>query len=83
MKNVRAYEITVIGLPGRIIEAAETTGKAKSSQCLAAREAGMALSFIDFRARRAPEFDELAKGPGLLGWENNLAMYGCLVKENK
>lgn len=86
---MKAYEITVKGWRGmRQIAAAKTAGQAKAEQYAAAREVDYNIPFIDFRARRAPQFDQLAaahegkRGPICLGWEDKVdgERYGCLAE---
>ena len=66
-----------------MIVPAETAGKAKSFAYSKANELGWRLSFTDFRARRAPEFDAQAretegKFPWCLGWRDGAVAWGCL-----
>lgn len=66
-KPLKAFKITIMGWDGfRSIDVAETPGKAKAQLFYAAYEAGLEIPFVDFRAKRAPEFDYLATKPGNL-----------------
>ena len=79
-----AWEITCKSWDGtRHIVAAPTSGIAKSFQHYEANMAGYKIPFVDFVARRAKQFDSLAKtvtGKAVLGWEdkNDHECWGCL-----
>jgi len=85
MKTTRkAYLVTLVGWPDlSLIIPAETPGKAKALGYADAHEAGFNWAFVDFRARRIPEFDDLAKKtegqyPWCLGWKEGGESWGCL-----
>lgn len=77
---MKAFEVSITTWNNmRIIVSADTPGKAKSAQFLAAFEAGYQIPFTNFRARRAPEFDNLAnQKTGWLGWQDKGEAWGCL-----
>lgn len=57
-----AYRVSIASFPDfDIIVGAPTRGQAKNHVYLSVTEAGYKLSYLDINARRAPEFDDLAK----------------------
>lgn len=91
---VKAWWITHPWFPGHeSVYIGETVGKAKYNAYLSARDARYDISFTEFRARRAPEFDELAReararwskaqwyGHCCLGWRDDSMAVGCLAED--
>lgn len=78
-----AYRVTVQGLRGvEAIYPGKTRGQAISLAIMDSLDA-CAFRFIDFRARRAPEFDDLAQQTdGKIGWclgyRRSNEAWGCL-----
>jgi hypothetical protein len=77
---MKAFLVTVGGF--RIITAAPTAGAARYANYKAAREAEYRYKLIDFRVRRAPQFDALAlsaKPSSVLGSiDCDGVRHGCL-----
>lgn len=81
---MKAYRVTLATWdpPVVVIRSAETPGQAKAAVLREAHEAGYeTIRFVDFRVRRAPEFDGLAQErPGsALGGAYGLDRWGCLL----
>jgi len=82
----KAYLVTLKSWPDLyMVIPAETPGKAKAFSRDNAQEAGYNLPFVDFRVRRAPEFDSLAhktegRYPWCLGWKESGESWGCLSR---
>ena len=70
----KAYRVTIKGWTSfELIKAGNTHGQAKARGYIDARDAGLDIPFVSFRAQRAPEFDAEAAGtegkfPWTLGW---------------
>lgn len=81
---MKAYSVTIKTWNDfELIYPAKTHGQAKASGYYSARMAGWNYKFTDFRARRAPQFDSLAKEakgkcPSILGWRDRGETWGCL-----
>jgi hypothetical protein len=81
---VKAWRITIRGWVGfEMIWPGETRGQAKAS-CM--EDNPFNTPFTDYRATRAPEFDEQAqetggKYPWCLGWRDQNEVWGCLKGE--
>ena len=86
MGKRKAFEIRIVSWPGLVhIVPAETAAAAKGFSYCAANEAGYDVPFVDFRVRRAPRFDDLARAtegkyPWCLGWRVDGEAWGCLAE---
>ena len=84
-----AYIVTITTWPGMAIAiAADTAEKARHIGQTHAHDAGYDLKYVDFRAKRAPQFDDLAKeqkdeNGWSMGWQDSEDSWGCLKKEEK
>ncbi len=83
--TVKAYRVTVRGWRDMVsIYPGERPGRAKALAYASAKDAGFSLTFTDFKATRAPEFDHLAAEAGnkgwryCLGWKDGREVFGCL-----
>ena len=83
-RPLKAYRVTVNGWSDfEMIYPGTTRGKAKSYAYWSSDLAGFSAPFTEFRARRAPEFDELVqeavgKMPWCFGWKDGGESWGCL-----
>ena len=84
----KAYRVTITNWPGfQMIWPARSAGHARGLAYIDGRDAGYdSLKFTDFRARRAPAFDDLAqemegKVPWCIGWKDGSETRGCLSEE--
>lgn len=77
MAELKAYRITITQWKDfELVYPGMTRGKAIAQACIASDLVGFAIKFTDFRARRDPQFDNLAqetkgKYPWCLGWRDD------------
>jgi hypothetical protein len=81
---MKAWRVTIKGWAGfEMIWPGETRGKAKAAALWDAQSSGWNYPFTDFRAIRAPEFDDAAqetvgKYSWCLGWADDGEVWGVL-----
>lgn len=88
MKNDKAFLLTVKHWDFEMIYATPTRGKAIAFALASAQDSDYNVKFTDFRAIRAPQFDELAQEQSGLNYAHRLLgsrwdqySYGCLKRE--
>lgn len=84
----KAFQVTTPTFPNMIVIVAAINAIRARYHCyLSANDAGFDIPYIDFRARRKPEFDHLAEKANNLGWElgwiDGDESWGCMKTEKR